>query len=149
MFEQRHTVSCNIAYTPSKDSDQHAHPHSLVGFFAVHFRGCQGPKCLQVDSKDTDQPARMMRGPVCGLLCSGSDIHLALSSRKHAYIIFDPLTLHFLKLKLGFTGVYIVFLISAQTHRLWVIVEAVLTNAHYLYFEQKYEKYQKFLSENF
>ena len=56
----------------------------------------------------------------------------------------------FLKIKTGvYRGIHCFFLISAQTHRLWVIVEAVLTNAHYLYFEQKYEKYQKFLSENF
>ena len=29
------------------------------------------------------------------------------------------------------------------------LIEAVLTSTHNLYFEQKYEKYQKFLSENF
>ena len=45
-----------------------------------------------------------------------------------------------------------IFLISAQKHRLWVLVrtaEAVLTSTHNLCFEQKYEKYQMFLSENF
>ena len=35
---------------------------------------------------------------------------------------FDPLKPHFYTVKLGFTGVYISFLISAQTHRLWVLV---------------------------
>ena len=44
--------------------------------------------------------------------------------------------------KLEFTGVYIIFLISAQK-------QAVLTSTHNLCFEQKYEKYQNFLSENF
>ena len=34
----------------------------------------------------------------------------------------DPLKPHFCIVKLGFTGVYIVFLISAQKHRLWVLV---------------------------
>ena len=34
----------------------------------------------------------------------------------------NPLKPHFYKVKLGFTGVYIIFLISAQKHRLWVIV---------------------------
>ena len=29
--------------------------------------------------------------------------------------------------KLGFTGVYIIFLISAQKHRLWVLVRTALT----------------------
>ena len=38
---------------------------------------------------------------------------------------------------------------SAQKHRLWVLTEAVLTSTHNLCFEQKYEKYQSFLSENF
>ena len=28
---------------------------------------------------------------------------------------------HFYRVKLGFTGVYIIFLISAQKHRLWVL----------------------------
>ena len=34
----------------------------------------------------------------------------------------DPHKLHFYIVKLGFTGVYIIFLISAQKHRLWVLV---------------------------
>ena len=46
-----------------------------------------------------------------------------------------------------FTGVYIIFVISAQKHRLWVLDEAVLTSTHNLCFEQKYENYQIFLSE--
>ena len=60
---------------------------------------------------------------------------------------FDPLKPHFYIVKLGFTGVYIIFLISAQKHRLWVLVrttEAVLTSTHNLCFKQKYEKYQSF-----
>ena len=35
---------------------------------------------------------------------------------------FDPLKPHFYTVKLGFTGVYIIFLISAQKHRLRVLV---------------------------
>ena len=35
---------------------------------------------------------------------------------------FDPLKPHFYIVKLGLTGVYIIFLISAQKHRLWVLV---------------------------
>ena len=46
----------------------------------------------------------------------------------------DPLKPHFYIVKWGFTGVYIIFLISAQN------IDC---------FEQKYEKYQKILSENF
>ena len=40
---------------------------------------------------------------------------------------FDPLKLHFYIIKLGFTGVYIIFLISAQKHRLWVLVRTALS----------------------
>ena len=35
---------------------------------------------------------------------------------------FDPLIPHFYIVKLGFLGVYIIFLISAQKHRMWVLV---------------------------
>ena len=35
---------------------------------------------------------------------------------------FDPLKSHFYIVKLGFIGVYIIFLISARKHRLWVLV---------------------------
>ena len=76
---------------------------------------------------------------------------------------FDPLKPHFYIVKLGCTGVYIIFLISAQKHRLWVLVRVptiyvsaqkhrlwVLVRVPTIYvFEQKYEKYQNFLSENF
>ena len=68
----------------------------------------------------------------------------------------DPLKPRFYIVKLGFTGVYINFLISAQKHRSWVFVrtasprsEAILTIIHNLCFEQKYENYQKFSSESF
>ena len=61
---------------------------------------------------------------------------------------FDPLKPNFYVVKLGLTGVCIIFLISAQKHRLWVLDEAVLTSTHNLCFEQKYEKYQNFLSED-
>ena len=62
---------------------------------------------------------------------------------------FDPLKLHFYIVKLGFTGVDIIFLISAKKHRLWVLAKAVLSRTHNLGFEQKYEKISEFLSENF
>ena len=35
---------------------------------------------------------------------------------------FDPLKPHFYIVKLEFTRVYVIFLISAQKHRLWVLV---------------------------
>ena len=35
---------------------------------------------------------------------------------------FDPIQSHFYIVKLGFTGLYIIFLISAQKYRLWIHV---------------------------
>ena len=66
---------------------------------------------------------------------------------------FDPLKPHFYIVKLGFTGVNIIFrIVLKNTHcgTHWNrLIEAVLTSTHNLCFEQKYEKYQNFLSENF
>ena len=59
---------------------------------------------------------------------------------------YYPCKPHFYIVKVGFTGVYIIFLISAHKHRLWVLVR---TGIHNLCFVQKYEKYPSFLSENF
>ena len=63
------------------------------------------------------------------------------SSRNNLYNLI-PLKPHFYIVELGFTGVYTIFLISAQG-------KAVLTSTHNLCFEQKYEQYLSFLSENF
>ena len=40
----------------------------------------------------------------------------ASPSQKHCLYNFDPLQPHFYIVKLGFTGVYIIYLISAQKH---------------------------------
>ena len=59
---------------------------------------------------------------------------------------FDSLKPHFYVVKLEFTEVYIICLISAQNHRLWLALhpEAVLTSTHNVCYEQKYEEYQNF-----
>ena len=81
---------------------------------------------------------------------------------------FDLLKPHFYIVKLGFTGVYIIFLISAQNidcgyslelphwggsneypQSMFWANEAVLTSTQNLCFEQKHKKCQNFLSENF
>ena len=59
---------------------------------------------------------------------------------------FDPLKPHCYIVKLGFTGVYIIYLISAQNINCGYSFEAVLTSTSS---EEKHEKYQIFLSENF
>ena len=54
---------------------------------------------------------------------------------------FDALKPNFYIVKLGFTGVYIIFLISAQKQ----IGEAVLTSTHNLYFEQNMKNIRIFI----
>ena len=65
----------------------------------------------------------------------------------------DPLKPHFYIVKLGFTGIYIIFLISAKNiHRGYSLEpprRGGSNEYHNLCFEQKYEKCQSFLSENF
>ena len=62
---------------------------------------------------------------------------------------FDPIKPHFYVVELGFTGINYFFLFQLKKHILWVLAEAVLTSIHNFCFEQKYEKYQSFLSANF
>ena len=52
-------------------------------------------------------------------ICSGGKI---LNITKTYPYNIDPLKQHFYVLKPGSTGVYIIFHISAQKHRLWVFV---------------------------
>ena len=64
---------------------------------------------------------------------------------------FDLLTPHFYIVKLRFTRVYIIFLISAQKHSLWVLVRtavAVLTSTT-IYVLSRIIKISDFLSETF
>ena len=55
--------------------------------------------------------------------CSESPLvaHVIFITKTYLYN-FDLLKPHFYIVKLGFTGVYLIFLISAQKHRLWVLV---------------------------
>ena len=62
------------------------------------------------------------REHICCSICIEIPTQLLYSSWKHAYIILTPLKPHFYIVRLGFTGVYFIFLIFAQKHRLWVLV---------------------------
>ena len=53
---------------------------------------------------------------------TANDIFFFLIITKTRLYKADPLKPHFYIVKLGFTGVYIILLISAQKHRLWVLV---------------------------
>ena len=48
-------------------------------------------------------------------------LHMLYITKTRLYN-FDPLKPHFYIVKLGFTGVYIIFLILLKKHRLWVLV---------------------------
>ena len=59
---------------------------------------------------------------------------------------FEPLKPHFNIVKLGFTGVYIIFLIFALKHRLWVLVRIASPT---IYVFSRNMKNIRTLSENF
>ena len=64
---------------------------------------------------------RMKKAPyllLCYCLEDPLRINRKCSITKMYLYNFDPLKPHFYIVKLGFTGVYIIFLISAQKHRL-------------------------------
>ena len=105
---------------------------------------------------------RMIRIP----MIRKSMARLPLTTKTRLYN-FDPLKPHFYIVKLGFTGVYIIFHISAQnihcgyslepprlaqnieavltnTHNVCFEHEAVLTCTHNVCFEQKCEKYKNY-----
>ena len=62
---------------------------------------------------------------------------------------FDPLKPHFYIVKLGFTGVYTIFLIFAQKYRLWYSLEPPRRVPTIYFLSRNMKKYQSFLSENF
>ena len=78
------------------------------------------------------------------------------TSRRHAYVSLTPLKPHFYMyiVKLGFTGVNIIFLISAQKHRLWVLVRTASPRRFELdpqiyVFSRNMKNIRVFLIENF
>ena len=61
-------------------------------------------------------------------LCVGgfvNGVFVIMSITKTCLYSFDPFKHHFYIVKLGFTGVCIIFLIFAQNHRLWEVVRTV------------------------
>ena len=70
---------------------------------------------LLADSEGPDESAWM------SILIWALAVRICPITKTYLYN-FDPLKRHFYIVKLGFTGVYIIFHISAQKHRLWVLV---------------------------
>ena len=81
--------------------------------------------------------------------------YVAVITKTYLYN-FDPLKPHFYIVKLGFTGVYIIFsYFCSKTYICGYSLEppqrgeAVLTSTHSLCSEQKYKKYQNFYLKTF
>ena len=94
VVDPAHDKTYNKTCATNKDSDQPAHPHSLIESLLI----------------------------ACAFYCRRAikrEINETFITKTYLYN-FDPLKPHFYMAKLGFTGVYIIFLISAQKHRLWV-----------------------------
>ena len=76
---------------------------------------------LNANSVDPDQtPHSVCQCPFNEM--SGIHVNGLMYITKTCLYNFDPLKPHFYIVNLGFTGVYIIFLIPAQKHRLWVLV---------------------------
>ena len=76
----------------------------------------------------TDQSARMRRLIWVFVVLTSQKVRMfiyiaAFIITKTRLYNTDPLKPHFYIVKLGLTGVYIIFLISAQKHRLWYSLE--------------------------
>ena len=111
----------------SEHPDQSAKMHNLVMTFAIHILQCT--MILYAGSEYLDQPKQQIR----------------YITKTYLYNV-DPLKPHFYIVKLGFTGVYIIFLISAQKHRLWVLVRTEYPQSM---FWSEIWKNIRILSENF
>ena len=107
-FYGRHTVQHQLQYSKIKvkriafRNKEHTknHEHWRLGLIeSHHMQHCSLQGCI-----------RPTRGGF-------SDIRFSNTTKTYLYNV-DPLKPHFCIVKLGFTGVYIVFLISAQKQRL-------------------------------
>ena len=66
-------------------------------------------------------------------MVSASDLGSRVPITKTYLYNFDLLKPHFYIVKLGFTGVYIIFLFSTQKHRLWVLVRTASRGSSNMY----------------
>ena len=71
--------------------------------------------CMCVESREA------ICSPLKQSIVSNESVHGQPITKTSLYN-FDPLKPHFYIVKLGFKGVYFISLISAQKHRLWVLV---------------------------
>ena len=115
-YKPSHSISYKIADASSEDLNQNAHRirtvWSVSRWHAVY---SQGLKASSSWCTGWSVPSLGANVFWLEMLCSSSYLFLTLKSiTKTCLYNFDPLKPHFYIVKLGFTGVYIIFLISAQ-----------------------------------
>ena len=108
-----HSISYNIEYEPRKDSAQLVRPRSLIRVFAVRL------KSYRSSAKHTLSCEEIHRWHESSL---GAKAILEEIIMKTCLYNFDSLKPHFYIVKLGLTGVYIIFSYFCSKHRLWVPV---------------------------
>ena len=117
---------------------------SIKFFSHVSIRSLEDNHVLQ--HRSTVKETSMTGTPMALIRSLSLGYHFFVVHITKSYLYnFDLFKPHFYIVKLQSTVVYIIFLISAQKHRLWVLIrtasgEAVLTRTHNFCFEQKYEK---------
>ena len=127
----------------NEESAQPTHSDGLIRVCGVHIRNVS-PMSIQNAHIEDLNWTLWMRKVIWIFACI----------TKTCLYNFYPLKLHFYKVKLGFTGVYIIFLISARKHSFWVLVRTalprrvptiyVLTGTHNICFKQKCENIRVF-----
>ena len=108
--------------------------------------------CLLNLDWDIDKQIRPCSDAAEGGVWSGYALFAITKTRLYNV---DPLQPHFYIAKVGFTGVYINFLISAQKHRLWVLVRTARRGGSNEYPQSMFwieiwkKKILEFFSKNF
>ena len=117
-----------ILLVDSEGPDQTARMRRLILTFVVRicpktcFRMARGPnKCNTLKTWKSMCPV-VKEQYAKSLSSTQRHVPADAAITKTCHYNFDPLKPHFYSVKLGFTGVNIIFLISAQKHRLWVLV---------------------------
>ena len=119
--EKTYLLTC----APNEDSNQPAHSLRLIRVFVVHMKKLYTlsyPNCAQWRFWSHSANAQ-------------AELNLRwthIITKTYLYNV-DPLYPNFYIVKLGFTGLYVIFLISAQKHRLWVLVRTS-TQKHRLWY---------------
>ena len=93
------------------------------------------PSSISLPITDGSSVAVLLCLRVNGFICDVCCVIVPYLITETCLYKFNPLKPHFYLVKLGFTGVYIIFLISAQKHRLWVLVITAFLSENFQFLE--------------